>query len=394
MEQLLKYFLCMLVVIASGHAMRQAMSNDDPILLANPNLLVHYYTKENVQRLQEYQNLTAPSVVGDDDDDYDSLYFALFTPEKGPQSPHIFTTSSSAYDLLEAGFRPERTTIILVHGYSSSYEVFAERFVQAYLSNPKLKYKNIIAVDWRHYASMYNYIRAAGDSVKLGKYVGQVFGDLLVKQLGVYPAEIHAIGHSLGAHFVGHIGRQIELMEKGKMGRATGLDPAKPWFDVTDESNRIRISDAKFVDIIHTNSGELWDGCLSFTNNLGHIDFYPNGGHHQPGCVPPCTPATCPIANLIDVLSKGCSHRRSEDLYVESIAIANNYNTDFESHLCDDFKDFDDGVCKSSSCSNITCAHMGERLELYIQEELGRKNEIPKEGYYLKTSDKPPYSLS
>ena len=39
--------------------------------------------------------------------------------------------------------------------------------------------------------------------------------------------------------------------------------------------------DAEFVDIIHTNSGNLWEGCLSFAKNLGHVDFYPAGGSHQ-----------------------------------------------------------------------------------------------------------------
>ena len=39
--------------------------------------------------------------------------------------------------------------------------------------------------------------------------------------------------------------------------------------------------DADFVDIIHTNSGNLWEGCLSFAKNLGHVDFYPAGGSHQ-----------------------------------------------------------------------------------------------------------------
>jgi len=397
METVATFSLCMLVALVSGHD-DKVMSNDDPILLANPNLLVHYYSKENVQRLQEYHghlNLTSPSVVGEEDEDkFDSLYFSLYTPEEGAESPHLFTASSSAYDLLEAGFQPQRDTTILVHGFSSNNDKFSGKFVTAYFGNSRLQNKNIIGIDWRHYASFINYIGAAQHAVLLGDYVGQVFGDLLVKQLGVSPVNIHAIGHSLGAHFIGHMGRQIALVGKGKMGRATGLDPAKPWFDVTDESNRIQISDAKFVDIIHTNSGDLWDGCLSFTTNLGHIDFYPNGGQHQPGCVPACTPATCPIKNLVDLLRKGCSHRRSEYYYIESIGAVNNYNTDFESHFCDDYEDFADGVCKSSSCSDVTCAHMGERLEIYIRDHLGRKVEIPNGGYYLKTADKPPYSLS
>ena len=46
---------------------------------------------------------------------------------------------------------------------------------------------------------------------------------MLVKDMGVDPETIHCIGHSLGAHIVGHIGRNIELFGlKGKISRVTG----------------------------------------------------------------------------------------------------------------------------------------------------------------------------
>ena len=35
------------------------------------------------------------------------------------------------------------------------------------------------------------------------------------------------------------------------------LDPAKPWFDLSDGSNTISKDDAAFVDVVHTNSGFL-----------------------------------------------------------------------------------------------------------------------------------------
>lgn len=47
------------------------------------------------------------------------------------------------------------------------------------------------------------------------------------------------------------------------------------------------ITDAVFVDVIHTNGGEILEGEIAFYEALGHVDFYVNGGHKQPGCEKP-----------------------------------------------------------------------------------------------------------
>ena len=46
-----------------------------------------------------------------------------------------------------------------------------------------------------------------------------------------------------------------------------------------DSSRKLDKTDAKFVDIIHTNAMEK--GKLEAT---GHVDFFVNGGMSQPGC--------------------------------------------------------------------------------------------------------------
>lgn len=58
-----------------------------------------------------------------------------------------------------------------------------------------------------------------------------------------------------------------------------GLDPAAPGFDSTT-TGRLDVSDAEFVDVIHT-----CIGYLGWFDALGTVDFYPNGGYPtQPGC--------------------------------------------------------------------------------------------------------------
>lgn len=62
--------------------------------------------------------------------------------------------------------------------------------------------------------------------------------------------------------------------------RSKGLDPAFPLYMFSSPSSRLSATDAKFVDVIHTDGG-----VLGFPWPLGHADFFPNGGIPlQPGC--------------------------------------------------------------------------------------------------------------
>lgn len=71
-----------------------------------------------------------------------------------------------------------------------------------------------------------------------------------------------------------------------------GLDPAGPCFEKVPDSQTLRASDAKYVDIIHTDGYDSkldpseWFFPVNHYGSLvpiGTIDFYPNFGYHQPG---------------------------------------------------------------------------------------------------------------
>lgn len=43
----------------------------------------------------------------------------------------------------------------------------------------------------------------------------------------------------------------------------------------------------RFVDVVHTDTLPLTRGGLGMPDPIGHVDFYPNGGHTNPGCDKP-----------------------------------------------------------------------------------------------------------
>jgi hypothetical protein len=104
--------------------------------------------------------------------------------------------------------------------------------------------------------------------------------------------KLWGIGHSLGAHLIGFAGK----CSMRSFDRITGLDPAGPEFErdgATAALNSARLdpTDAKFVDVIHTDgyaSPFSLQAIAAPTNHfgtlvpMGTIDFYPNWGYHQP----------------------------------------------------------------------------------------------------------------
>ena len=170
----------------------------------------------------------------------------------------------------QAGFKPERKTVIASHGWQSGADTF-DPLAKTYLANPQLSEINVrentsknvmihfyafngenissslmkfqlpyecsfldvfvlylflfqvFTLDWSMLSHDPTYVVAASNVPALGDKVGEVLGKVLVKELGQDPKDIHTVGHSLGAHVAGHAARKIgEAGGKGKIARATG----------------------------------------------------------------------------------------------------------------------------------------------------------------------------
>ncbi|KAK2720444.1 hypothetical protein QYM36_004357 [Artemia franciscana] len=218
---------------------------------------------------------------------------------------------------------------------------------------------NVISVDWSIDASSIDYFSSAYQVVNVGQTVA-AFLDALI-EYGTEIEDIHVIGSSLGAHVAGSTGAHLE---SGILPRITGLDPALPSYTIEGIDRRLDIGDAVFVDIIHTNMGSLLEGGLAFAEPIGHIDFYPNGGHEQPGC----------FDNVTDILDMiyACSHRRAVSYFTESI----NSNL-FVSKECDSYENYVSGNCDSN-----TVAIMGNGVSTKASGT-----------YYLRTNAESPFAL-
>lgn len=137
---------------------------------------------------------------------------------------------------------------------------------------------NVICVDWEAGAIIPNYVRAAANTRLVGKQVAMLIAGLAAKS-GLPVENVHLIGFSLGAHAAGYAGAELK-----NLSRITGLDPAGPLFENQDPRTRLDSTDARFVDVIHSNGENLILGGLGAWQPMGHVDYYPNGGRMQKGC--------------------------------------------------------------------------------------------------------------
>ncbi|XP_071117860.1 pancreatic triacylglycerol lipase-like [Haliotis cracherodii] len=270
-------------------------------------------------------------------------------------------------------FDVKEKTKIIVHGYLSEADEPWVTNSTKYLL--RLDNFNVITVDWKSGAHKF-YPKSVANTRLVGAIIAKAV-EIARDMMGAKMADVHLMGHSLGSHISGYVGSRVE-----GIGRISGLDPAGPLFQGTDPAVRLDPTDAIYVDNIHTDGAPLYDAGLGTMSAWGHVDFYPNGGGHQPGCPPAVSHG---LLDAVEFKFKkvpeavSCSHLQSHEYWVASLA---DTKCDFTAHPCASYKDFTEGSC--STCGSGTCPQMG-----YFSDRANRQGK-----FYLTTESAYPYCHS
>ena len=157
--------------------------------------------------------------------------------------------------LKSAGYDSKKKAYFLFHGFNGNGLDYAKVIA------PKILLKedsNVFSIDWSILADAPTYLTAVSNCWRVGRFLGD-YTHKLSNKTELNSKNIHAIGYSLGAHAAGYLGKRYFKMTGKKVGRITGLDPAKPVLDTWFEKDRLNKNDAEFVDVIHVNSGTMME---------------------------------------------------------------------------------------------------------------------------------------
>lgn len=249
------------------------------------------------------------------------------------QTPQIFTfdqRETITSDIIDVT-KPLR---VIVHGWKNE----ANSSMIQNVSSAYLKKQNVtlMVVDWSLLANK-NYLLARDLIHDVANVTGHMLR-YLVEQYLVRLENVHLIGHSLGGHTVGLVGKKLQELGLQKVPVVFALDPAGPLFSLDEKEKRVDRDDAKLVVILHTST------ILGFTEPLGHVDFYANFGFSQPGC-------------KIDLLRQ-CAHSRAYMYFADAILIGGD-ETEFWAVKCN--ADYDDLEAEKCDPTDVT-TRFGESL--------------------------------
>ncbi|XP_046962859.1 lipase member H-A-like [Vanessa cardui] len=225
----------------------------------------------------------------------ENVSFWLYT-RANKDNPHELKVSDTN-SIASAPWVKNSPIKVLIHGYTGHRDFSPNTEIRpAYMECCDY---NIISIDYNKIALEPCYMQAARNTELVGMCTAQLI-DEMVQNHGFDLRQFHIIGFSLGGQTAGYISN---FLKSGTLDRISGLDPALPLFATMDKTKKLDSSDARYVDVLHTNA--LAKGKLE---SSGHADFYSNGGVVQPGC-----------KSTENQTKSGCDHARAPIYYAESI---------------------------------------------------------------------------
>ncbi|XP_055524137.1 pancreatic lipase-related protein 2-like isoform X2 [Wyeomyia smithii] len=283
-----------------------------------------------------------------------NVRFPVFN--KQTRSIPKFINLDNPDELPDIGINPTGRIYFVTHGFLQSGKAkWVEQMINSLLDQDEEGTATCIVIDWGGGSSP-PYNQASANIRLVGAITAHVihmiFDVLKLKNLD----NVHMIGHSLGAHLSGYTGYFLQKDFKLMLGRITGLDPAELAFTETDPIVRLDTTDAKFVDVIHSDATPFVPKIgLGLYEPIGHLDFYPNGGFNQPGCEQTFWKRKDGsfISSMYQFFS--CSHVRSVDYFIESIQS----KCPFTAITCESYEKFLAGDCLECDRDGHMCFTFG-----------------------------------
>lgn len=127
-----------------------------------------------------------------------------------------------------SNFHNDRPTMLYGYGYTEKFtSLSTQTVVKSYIERGD---HNILVVEWSNYSDGNYVLNAIPNSYKVGEIIGKTL--LSMKSSGFRLENFHLVGHSLGGHLVGFIGRSVQnnSNQTVRITRITALDPAGPLF--------------------------------------------------------------------------------------------------------------------------------------------------------------------
>ncbi|KAJ8666851.1 hypothetical protein QAD02_008513 [Eretmocerus hayati] len=297
------------------------------------------------------------------------------------------------FDLQNIDFDVSRPTVVLVHGFmSSGQEKWIKDLKDAFLQLGNI---NVIVVDWQRGSNTWNYYSAAISTRIVGEETAKLFAK--IRDLGRASrsapkldgwGSLYFVGHSLGSHISAHAAHLIKKSQENNnakwiVRRIIALDPAQPCFTEADLELKLDRQDAPFIDVIHTNARHILFLGLGLPDQLGHIDFYPNGGKAQPGCSDIDVSFWSFLLLPVNIIQEAiCSHGRSHTFLTESIVDSVTGNCTFVGYQWDRSTEHEPSILREK-CMKGQCTEMGINSIFYYPKSNGT--------YFVPTRSSYPY---